>query len=72
MFYCMLGANLGSFLYEDALVMQSFYLQEKCIKYREEADKAEGENKKICKVLDELRRGITILFKVRVISLLKF
>ena len=38
-------------------------MEGKCIRYREEADKAEGENKKICKVLDELRRGITTLFK---------
>ena len=38
--------------------------QEKCIKFREEADKADTENVKICKVLDELRVGVSKLFKV--------
>ena len=38
--------------------------QEKCIKFREEADKADTENVKICKVLDELRAGVSKLFKV--------
>ena len=45
-------------------VKTHFHFQDKCIKFREEADKAEIENISICKILDELRTGVSQLFKV--------